>query len=111
MNWFLYIYIYIYIYLISFTCFFCLCFCLFVCCCCCFFFEKQSQLGARRRPVGYFKNTSGDLNLELLIENPREYLKQNQLAVRARFELRAFYMRIWSKNYFAWLTTNSVALS
>ena len=91
---------------------FCFCFVLFLFLFCFFFFsETQSQLGARRRPVGYFKNTSGDLNLELLIENPREYLKQNQLAVRARFELSAFYMRIWSKNYFAWLTTNSVALS
>ena len=57
-----------------------------------FFSETQSQLGARRRPVGYFKNTSDNLNLELLIENPREDLKQNQLAVRERFELRAFYL-------------------
>ena len=72
---------------------FCFCFVLFCFCFCfCFFSETQSQLGARRRPVGYFKNTSDNLNLKLLIENPREDLKQNQLVVRERFELRAFYL-------------------
>ena len=78
---------------------FCFCFCFVLFCFVLFLFlflflfffsETQSQLGARRRPVGYFKNTSDNLNLELLIENPREDLKQNQLAVRERFELRAF---------------------
>ena len=71
---------------------FCFCFCFVLFLFLFFFSETQSKLGARRRPVGYFKNTSDNLNLELLIENPRVDLKQNQLAVRERFELRAFYL-------------------